>query len=123
MRIAEALSLNRAQIDWETHMAQIAGKGNKPRKVYFSDSSLAWIRQYLDIRHDDHPALFVTQGENPIRLRAHGTWKRFHRYARQAGIGKRVYPHMLRHYADTRTMPMSIVGTTSTSIMRVVDSA
>ena len=64
MRIAEALSLNRAQIDWETQTAQIVGKGNKPRKVYFTDSALAWIRQYLDIRHDDHPALFVTQGEN-----------------------------------------------------------
>jgi len=63
MRIAEALSLNRAQIDWETQVAQIVGKGNKPRKVYFTDSALAWIRQYLDIRHDDHPALFVAVKE------------------------------------------------------------
>jgi integrase/recombinase XerD len=101
MRIAEALSLNRAQIDWETQMAQIVGKGNKPRKVYFADSALAWIRKYLDIRHDDNPALFVTQREDPIRLLAQGTWKRFHRYAKQAGIGKRVYPHMLRHIMAT----------------------
>jgi integrase/recombinase XerD len=101
MRIAEALSLNRAQIDWETQTAQIVGKGNKPRKVYFTDSALAWIRQYLDIRHDVHPALFVTQGEDPIRLKAQGTWKRFHRYAKQAGIGKQVYPHMLRHTMAT----------------------
>ena len=101
MRIAEALSLNRAQIDWETQTAQIVGKGNKPRKVYFTDSALAWIRQYLDIRHDEHPALFVTQGDNPIRLNAQGTWKRFHRYAKQAGIGKKVYPHMLRHTMAT----------------------
>ena len=83
MRIAEALSLNRAQIDWETQTAQIVGKGNKPRKVYFTDSALAWIRQYLDIRHDDRPALFVTQGDNAIRLNAQGTWKRFHRYAKR----------------------------------------
>jgi integrase/recombinase XerD len=101
MRIAEALSLNRAQIDWETQVAQIVGKGNKPRKVYFTDAALAWVRQYLDIRHDDHPALFVTQGEDPTRLRAQGTWKRFHHYARLAGIGKRVYPHMLRHTMAT----------------------
>jgi site-specific recombinase XerD len=101
MRIAEALSLNRAQIDWETQMAQIVGKGNKPRKVYFTDSALAWIRQYLDGRHDDHLALFVTQGDNTMRLNAQGTWKRFHRYAKQAGIGKRVYPHMLRHTMAT----------------------
>jgi integrase/recombinase XerD len=101
MRIAEALSLNRAQIDWDTQTAQIVGKGNKPRKVYFTDSALAWIRQYLDVRHDDYPALFVIHGENPIRLKAQGTWKRFHRYAKQAGIGKQVYPHMLRHTMAT----------------------
>ena len=101
MRIAEALSLNRAQIDWETQTAQIVGKGNKQRKVYFTDSALAWIRQYLDIRHDDHPALFVMQGEDPTRLKAQGTWKRFHHYAKRAGIGKRVYPHMLRHTMAT----------------------
>jgi integrase/recombinase XerD len=101
MRIAEALSLNRAQLDWETQVAQIVGKGKKPRKVYFTDTALAWIRQYLDIRHDDNPALFVTHGENPIRLHPQGTWKRFHQYARRAGIGKRVYPHMLRHTMAT----------------------
>src|SRR5207244_715962 len=69
--------------------------------VYFTESALACVRQYLDVRHDDHPALFVTQGENPIRLNAQGTWKRFHRYAQRAGIGKRVYPHMLRHTMAT----------------------
>jgi integrase/recombinase XerD len=101
MRIAEALSLNRAQIDWETQTAQIVGKGNKPRRVYFTDSALAWIRQYLDVRHDDHPALFVTQGDNTMRLKAQGIWKRFHRYAAQAGIGKRVYPpYAPPHYGD-----------------------
>jgi len=43
----------------------------------------------------------VIEAENPIRLNAQGTWKRFHRYAKQAGIGKRVYPHMLRHTMAT----------------------
>jgi len=40
MRIAEALSLNRAQIDWEPAMAQMLEKGNKPRKVYFTEATL-----------------------------------------------------------------------------------
>ena len=43
--------------------------------------------------------------------------------AHKAGIPKRVSPHTLRHYADSLTMPMRIVGTTSSSRMRVVDSA
>ena len=101
MRIAEALSLNRAQIDWETQMAQIVGKGNKPRKVYFTESALIWIQQYLQVRHDDHPALFVTQGETSTRLRAQSTWKRFRRYAQRAGLTKQVYPHLLRHTMAT----------------------
>jgi site-specific recombinase XerD len=53
------------------------------------------------IWHDNNPALFVTQGAEPKRLYAQGIWKRFHRYASQAGLGKRVYPHMLRHTMAT----------------------
>ncbi len=40
-----------------------------------------------------------------------------------AGIPKRGSCHTLRHYADSRTMPTRIVVTTSTSRMKVVDSA
>ncbi len=40
MRIAEALALDRPQIDWEAHEARIIGKGNKQRKVYFTDTAL-----------------------------------------------------------------------------------
>ena len=101
MRIAEALGLDRQHIDWEAREARIIGKGNKPRKVYFTEATLIWVQQYLQMRHDDHPALFVTHGDNLIRLHAQGTWKRFRRYAERAGIGKRVYPHMLRHTMAT----------------------
>jgi integrase/recombinase XerD len=88
MRIAEALGLDRQHIDWEAREARIIGKGNKPRKVYFTEAALIWVQQYLQVRHDDHPALFVTQGEHPIRLHAQGTWKRFRRYAQRAGMSK-----------------------------------
>ena len=101
MRIAEALSLNRKEIDWEAQMAQIIGKGNKPRRVYFTEAALICVQQYLQVRHDDHPALFVTQGDKPMRLQAQGTWKRFRHYAKCAGLSKQVYPHMLRHTMAT----------------------
>ena len=101
MRISEALSLDRKQIDWELHEARIIGKGKKPRKVYFTQEALEWVRQYLSYRHDDHPALFVIQSDNTHRLDPQGTWRRFRRYATRAGLGKRVYPHMLRHTMAT----------------------
>lgn len=101
MRISEALSLNRDQIDWEAKEAKITGKGNKERKVYFGDEALRWLSRYLEHRHDDEPALFVTQGYEPGRLRAQGSWRKFRRYAKLAGLTKEVYPHMLRHTMAT----------------------
>lgn len=101
MRISEALGLSRADIDWDTREAQIIGKGNKQRKVYFSEIALDWVREYLRYRHDLNPALFVTNGEDPQRLQAQGTWRRFKRYAKLAGMGRRVYPHMFRHTMAT----------------------
>jgi integrase/recombinase XerD len=101
MRISEALSLDRQQIDWEKQEARIIGKGKKPRKVYFTQGALRWLQDYLAYRHDDHPALFIIQSDQPKRLEAHGTWRRFRRYATRAGLSKRVYPHMLRHTMAT----------------------
>jgi integrase/recombinase XerD len=62
---------------------------------------LNWLREYLSYRPDTHPALFLIQRDEPKRLEAHGTWRRFRRYAKRAGLGKRVYPHMLRHTMAT----------------------
>lgn len=101
MRINEALSLDRKDVGWETREAKVIGKGNKPRKVYFSEEALESLQQYLQFRHDEDPALFVTQGDRPVRLKAEGTWRRFSQYAKQAGIEKPVYPHMLRHTMAT----------------------
>jgi integrase/recombinase XerD len=101
MRISEALSLNRDQIDWERNQARIVGKGNKERLVYFNERTREALLSYLSYRHDDEKALFITNGDEPQRLKPHGSWRRFHRYARLAGIGKRVYPHMLRHTMAT----------------------
>lgn len=60
MRISEALSLNRDSIDFENGEAIVCGKGNKYRKVFFSDEAIRLIQEYLSARRDDHEALFVT---------------------------------------------------------------
>jgi site-specific recombinase XerD len=101
MRISEALSLNRSDIDWETGEAHIIGKGGKQRRVYFSDAALEWIRRYLAHRHDDEPAVFTAQGLTPRRLAPGDAWRQFQRHSLRAGLSKRVYPHMLRHTMAT----------------------
>ena len=54
MRISEALSLNRNEINWENSSAVIMGKGGKKRMVFFRKWSLWWIKKYLSLRKDNH---------------------------------------------------------------------
>jgi integrase/recombinase XerD len=103
MRIGEVLSLNRADIDFERKEARVIGKGNKERVVFFTDRSLFWLRQYLETRSDDEPALFANQ-RGSGRLHRTDIWRPFTRYRQLAGLNKPVRPHLLRHTAATQLL-------------------
>ena len=100
MRISEALSIDRNDIDWEGKEVTIIGKGNKQRTVFLNDRAISWLQMYLLRRIDNNPALFVTFGE-PKRLAAYDLSKQFKHYAENAGLRKKVTPHILRHTAAT----------------------
>jgi integrase/recombinase XerD len=103
MRISELLSLDRAQVDFEAREAKIIGKGNKERVVFFSERAIGWIRKYLALRADQHPALFACQ-DGKSRLKRPDIWRPFARYRQAAAITKRVTPHLLRHTAATQLL-------------------
>ncbi len=103
MRISEVLSLNRDQIDFVNREAQIIGKGNKERTVFFTDRAVGWIREYLAARRDNYPALFVCR-DGKSRLKRPDVWRPFARFRVRAGINKPVTPHLLRHTAATQLL-------------------
>lgn len=103
MRIGEVLSLNRTDVDFERKEARVIGKGNKERTVFFTDRALYWLNQYLEIRTDDTPALFVSQN-GITRLDRVDIWRPFSRYRKLAGLNKPVRPHLLRHTAATQLL-------------------
>jgi site-specific recombinase XerD len=97
MRISEALSLNRETFDVGADHAEIIGKGNKRREVFFNQRCHFWIQHYLNKRTDNNPALFATTGLDPKRLSREDISRFFTELRRKTGINKKVTPHVLRH--------------------------
>jgi len=80
--------LNRDSIDPVTKQGNIIGKGSKPRVVFFNAECLAWTNLYLEKRKDSHPALFVTYGDQPSRLKRGDIPRFFRAIAKAAGVEK-----------------------------------
>jgi integrase/recombinase XerD len=96
LRISEALSLDRTPFELGESEIQIVGKGGKPRTVFFTDSTLRWIKKFLYYRSDDFPALFITTGI-PRRWGRNDLSKYFKELRLRAHIDKPLTPHILRH--------------------------
>lgn len=59
VRISEMVSLNRDAVDLQERQCIVYGKGRKERPVYFNGEAAVHLREYLESRDDDNPALFV----------------------------------------------------------------
>lgn len=101
LRVSELATLKIEDINLGKPEFTVRGKGSKVRLVFLSETARHWIRKYLDNRHDTNPHLFVGQSkvnegsDKPLTSRS--IERLVGRYARLAGIMKKVTPHTLRH--------------------------
>lgn len=98
LRVSELMSLTR-DIDLTAKEVSIRGKGEKVRVVFFSDSAIEAIQTYRRSRKDMSQALFAGRGDGPLTVRS--VERVIANRARQAGISKKVTPHVLRHMFAT----------------------
>jgi len=107
LRISELVCLEAGQIELDTGTLRVRGKGGRERIVPFGRRAGQALERYRALRRRRFPeiagVLFLTARGGPLR-RTH-LWRRLKDYARQAGVTRRVSPHVLRHYAGFRTMP------------------
>jgi integrase/recombinase XerD len=99
-RVAEVQRLSRNDIDWQRGAANVLGKGNKEREVYFGAKARIWLKRYLSERDDNDRALFVTVRQ-PHRMSIHEIQYIFKRIAKRCGLEGRVSPHKMRHTLAT----------------------
>jgi integrase/recombinase XerD len=95
-RISEALNLKTKGIDWEQKEAMIVGKGNKERKLYFTDWSLKCIRDYIKKRGYEGEFVFVAERKKN-RWDRNDAQRNFRNYRKKLGIPSSVTAHIIRH--------------------------
>ena len=103
MRVGELVRLNIDDIDFENRECVVFGKGSKERPVYFDARTKIHLRNYLDSRTDDCPALFVSLLSPHNRLEISGVEVRLRKLGRKLGITK-VHPHKFRRTLATRAI-------------------
>ena len=94
-RAREFLNLDLEDVELATGSVMIRqGKGRKPRMVFLGRKTIRAIRSYLRLRHDTHPALWVSVHGDRVTYAALRCLLR--RRAQSAGINAIPSPHDFR---------------------------
>jgi site-specific recombinase XerD len=99
LRLSELCSLPR-NIDLKRGEISVRGKGDKLRVVFLSDGAKKNLKDYLGKRDDAENALFVSLskgGKVLGRISPRAVQRLIDARAKEAGIPKKVHPHMMRH--------------------------
>jgi len=104
LRISELCNLKIEDINLDKSEFSVVGKGKKVRVVFMDQEAKNAIHNYLIQRNDKNEYLFISYGhsdnpavisDNPITPRS--VQRMIHKYAKIAGLTKKVTPHVLRH--------------------------
>lgn len=103
IRVGELVNLNISDIDFEGRECVVFGKGDKERRVYFDAKAKLHLQDYLKIRNDSNPALFVTLNSPHERLKISGVEIRIRKLGRSLKLN-RIHPHKFRRTMATRAI-------------------
>lgn len=115
MRLGEAISLQRGDLDYRNKSAIVTGKGRKQRIVYFDENAWKAILEYLQARQDgkhsralSHLPVFARHdrraGDKTLSLTRQGVDQMFSRLADRAEVDPKPTPHWFRHWFATQIL-------------------
>lgn len=115
LRISEACSLRRGDLDWKKYRASVIGKGNKQEVIRFSVRAMDAIQDYLNARSqlDDYTGRSLTSlplfarhdkksGKRVLNVASNGMWYAIKERIKEAGVSpEQIRIHDFRHYFVT----------------------
>lgn len=112
VRVSELSQLNITDIRFGSKDMIVYGKGNKERMVYLNEKAHMYLKEYLETRTDNNPALFVSEKAPHQRLTKNGIEDIVRRIGKAVNV--KAYPHRFRRTAATnalnRGMPVQEVA-------------
>jgi integrase/recombinase XerD len=113
-RVSEACGLSMSDVDMESNVARVFGKGSKERIVPFGRHAKEALESWLGAggrpmlcpqqwaKRDHADAVFL--GVRGTRLSRQAAWGIVRKYAMLAGIKSELSPHVLRHSCATHML-------------------
>lgn len=104
LRCSALININLPDINFEESYIQVVEKGSKNRKIGIGENTKEVLKKWIEIRQNnfanvDTDALFISQKNN--RLSPDAANDALKKYAKAAGIQKKVTMHKLRSSAAT----------------------
>lgn len=102
LRVSELVGLDLEQLDLESGLIRVLGKGSKERVVPVTNHAIQAIEGYLAMRKDDNEILLLNyQG---TRLSARSVRRILDKLVAQLSLVQHISPHMLRHSFATHML-------------------
>ena len=99
LRLSELLQLTLTDLNLDSGMVRVMGKGSKQRDLpvgrYAREAIRKWLKLRTTLAREEEQALFVSSRGGRLSTRA--AQKRIAEHARKCGLQPRLNPHMLRH--------------------------
>ncbi len=105
MRVSEVTGLKTKDVNLESAFLKCHGKGSKERIVPLGEVAIDCLKTYLSkVRTKLPPGEFLFAGTKGKPLTRQRLWQLIRKYARQAGIQKKITPHTFRHSFATHLL-------------------
>jgi integrase/recombinase XerD len=108
VRVSELINLKLSQVNLNQGVLRIIGKGDRERLIPLGDEAQNWLKEFIEgprmkiLLKRQTEYLFPTRRGD--RMTRQSFWYIIKRYAKKAGISKKLSPHTVRHAFATHLL-------------------